>query len=284
MSWIALPFVDQDRRLRNGWWIAAFLAILALLLFPTILMAAHFKREVTIAEQALIIALATVAIQALRRKPLAEVIGRLDRRWPIEFLLGGLMGGLLMIVPALMLAIAGLVRFDLSHISLGALVAGALLMAGVALAEELLFRGVLFQRLIAGVGAWPAQVLIALLFVLTHLNNPGMQGATKIWAGCNIFLASILFGLAFLRTRSLAMPIGLHFMANTVQGVILGFGVSGEAEQGLLAPTFGSAPTWLTGGAFGLEASLPGLLTLVVLLIGTARFLGTSPSSKADVD
>lgn len=277
MSWIALPFVDEDRNLRNGWWIVGYLVILALLLFPTILMAEHFKREVTIAEQVLIIALATVAIQMLRRKPLTEVIGRLDWRWPIEFLLGGLLGGLLMIVPALMLVTAGFVRLDLSHTSLDALLDAALLMAGVAMAEELLFRGVLFQRLIAGVGVWPAQVLIALLFLLTHLNNPGMQGAAKVWAGCNIFLASILFGLTFVRTRSLAMPIGLHFMANTVQGVVLGFGVSGEAEPGLLAPTFGSAPTWLTGGAFGLEASLPGLLTLTVLMIGAARFLQTSP-------
>jgi hypothetical protein len=72
-------------------------------------------------------------------------------------------------------------------------------------------------------------------------------------------------------------------MANTVQGVVLGFGVSGEAEPGLLVPTFGSAPTWLTGGAFGLEASLPGLLTLIVLLIGAVRFLGTSLSSEAEI-
>jgi membrane protease YdiL (CAAX protease family) len=167
---------SEGRRLRNGWWIATFLAILALLLFPTILMAAHFKREVTIAEQALIIALATVAIQTLRRKPLAQVIGRLDRRWLIEFLLGGLSGGLLMIVPALVLAIAGLVRFDLSHTSLDALLDAALFMAGVALAEELLFRGVLFQRLIAGLGVWPAQVLIARLFVPHPLEQSGNAG------------------------------------------------------------------------------------------------------------
>ena len=62
------------------------------------------------------------------------------------------------------------------------------------------------------------------------------------------------------------LPIGLHFMANAVQGVVLGFGVSGEAEPSLLEPHFLSASEWLTGGAFGLEASLPGLVTVGILL------------------
>ncbi len=277
-SWIASVFVAQDRRLRNGWWIAAFFLILALLLVPTILVSARFGREVSIAEQALLIILATLAIQGLRRRPVTEVTGKLDGRWLAQFAIGGALGGLLMALPALVLAATGLVRFELSGVAPQALLMATLLMAGVALAEELLFRGILFQRLVDGLGVWPAQVLISLLFVLTHLNNPGMEGATKIWAGCNIFVASILFGLAFIRTRSLAMPIGIHFMANVMQGVILGFGVSGEAEPGLLAPRFLVDATWLTGGAFGLEASLPGMLVLLVLVAGFARLRG--PSAK----
>ena len=271
-SWIATFFVNPSRHLRNGWWIAAYFVLLALLLFPAILIAARFKREVTIAEQALIIILATLAIQALRRKPVSEVFGRFDGRWLTHLTIGGLLGGLLMAVPALCLMATGVVRFAASQASAQALGSAVLLMAGVALAEELLFRGVLFQRLIDGLGVWPAQILTALLFVLTHLNNPGMEGATRVWAGCNIFLASILFGLTFVRTRSLAMPIGLHFMANVVQGVIMGFGVSGESEPSLLIPAFQAAPSWLTGGAFGLEASLPGLLALLALLAGVCCF------------
>jgi hypothetical protein len=71
-----------------------------------------------------------------------------------------------------------------------------------------------------------------------------------------------LFGLAYLRTRSLALPLGLHFAANVVQGPFLGFGVSGADAPGLLTPTL-HAPTWLTGGAFGLEASVPGFVCVV---------------------
>lgn len=63
------------------------------------------------------------------------------------------------------------------------------------------------------------------------------------------------------------MPLGLHFMANFVQGGVLGFGVSGAEQSGLLIPVFGEAPVWLTGGRFGLEASLPGLICIVITLL-----------------
>ena len=93
-----------------------------------------------------------------------------------------------------------------------------------------------------------------------------MVGGTRLLAGANIFLASIAFGRAYLRTRSLAMPLGIHLMANFVQGGVLGYGVSGEAQAGLFTPAFHGAPAWLTGGAFGLEASVPGLLGVLALL------------------
>jgi membrane protease YdiL (CAAX protease family) len=86
-------------------------------------------------------------------------------------------------------------------------------------------------------------------------------------ASINIFLASIVFGLAFIRTKSLAMSLGLHFMADFAQGGVLGFGVSGTEQAGLLITAFGDAPTWLTGGQFGLEASLPGLICVVMTLL-----------------
>ena len=76
-----------------------------------------------------------------------------------------------------------------------------------------------------------------------------------------------MFGLAFIRTKSLAMPLGLHFMANFMQGGLLGFGVSGTDQSGLLKPIFASVPEWVTGGQFGLEASALGLICVVVTLL-----------------
>lgn len=69
-------------------------------------------------------------------------------------------------------------------------------------------------ELAQGIWQWPAQLLLGGYFLLTHLNNPGMTGSFKIMASMNIFLASFVFGFAFIRTQSLAMPLSLHFMAN----------------------------------------------------------------------
>ncbi len=198
---------------------------------------------------------------------MAELFGKYDVHWLKELCIGGLIGSALMLIPALILGIFGWVNWQWNPEGLSALLPNVFLFAGVAIAEELLFRGFFFQRLISGLGQWTAQLIVAAYFLLTHLNNPGMTGSVKAMASINIFLASILFGLAFIQTKSLAMPLGLHFMANFVQGGVLGFGVSGAEQSGLLTPVFGDAPIWLTGGQFGLEASLPGLICVVITLL-----------------
>jgi len=195
--------------------------------------------------------------------PLTEVFGGFEPARMREFAAGLLLGAALMLAPAFILGVTGSVRWQPGGADGGAVGSALLLMAGVALTEELLFRGFLFQRLIGGLGFWPAQIIVGGFFVLTHLGNPGMDGDTRVWASVNIFAASVLFGLAYGRTRSLAMPVALHFAANVTQGVLLGFGVSGGEQPSLLIPRFTNDLDWLTGGEFGLEASLPGLLAVI---------------------
>ena len=261
------PFLDATGRLRSGYWVAIFFAVLAGLLLPLIFLARGRGGEVSPVEQLAVVLTASVICQALRREPPSRLLGSLDGRWPREFLLGGLGGALLMAVPALALGLAGVVTWRRGTDGLAPLLPELALLAAAAATEELLFRGFLFRRLIDGLGAWPAQLLIAALFLLTHSEALRGLGSLGVLAGVNIFLASILFGLAYLRTRSLAMPLGLHLAANVVQGPVLGFGVSGTAGARLLVPSFSGAPDWLYGGQFGLEASLPGLACLVALLV-----------------
>ncbi|MBL8102840.1 MAG: CPBP family intramembrane metalloprotease [Anaerolineales bacterium] len=261
------PFLNSERQLRNGWWILVFLMVLVAFLLPVIIVAQQNNEEVSISTQALIIMLASFICQLLRRKPLAELLGKFSMRWFKELCLGSVIGSALMLIPALISGIFGWVYWRWNPENTSVLLPSLLLFAGIATAEELLFRGFVFQRLISGLGQWPAQLIIAVFFLLTHLNNPGMTGIIKVMASVNIFLASIMFGLAFVRTKSLAMPFGLHWMANWVQGGILGFGVSGTEQPGLLIPVFREAQIWLTGGQFGLEASLPGLVCLIVILL-----------------
>lgn len=268
-------FLNSKKRLHNGWWIVIFFALLATLLLPALLASIQMHHELSVWEQAGIILIATLIVQFLRKRSISEVTGEPNALALRDLGVGIAFGFLLMAAPAAMLWCGGFVHFSLTPLQAERILAAVLLMAAVAIAEELLFRGVIFQRLVAAVGEWPAQIVIGLLFVLTHLGNPGMDGATKAWAGANIFLASILFGKAFLRSKGLALPIGLHFMANVTQGVVLGFGVSGHDTASLLSSQFTIDAPWLTGGAFGLEASLPGLITLSLML--AYFFFSTDP-------
>ncbi|MBK6791563.1 MAG: CPBP family intramembrane metalloprotease [Anaerolineales bacterium] len=261
------PFLNSERQLRNGWWILIFFLVLAATLFPALLAARQNSMDVSIGLQAVIVMLASWICQLLRRRPLAELLGEFNLRWLKELGLGGLIGSALMLVPALILWVFGWVHWQWNPSGFLTFPSTLLLFAEVALAEELLFRGFIFQRLIAGLGQLPAQLLMAGYFLLTHLNNPGMTGDVKFFASINIFIASLVFGLSFIRTKSLAMPLGLHFMANLMQGGILGFGVSGTDQSGLFKPVFSEVPDWLTGGQFGLEASVPGLACVVVIFI-----------------
>lgn len=254
---------NPEGRLRNGWWIAIFFIALAALLFPLILLSGG---NVPIWSQALIILFATVICQTLRRRPLSEVTGAFNATWLAQLGQGLAIGALLMLAPALILFVTGAARWAATDWGQHALVGAFVLMAAVAIAEELLFRGFIFQRLIDGLGQWWAQLTIAGLFVLTHSTALEGAGDIRYLAGLNIFIASLMFGFAFIKTRSLAMPIGIHFAANFVQGGVLGFGVSGNEEQGLLAPTL-NGPDWLTGGAFGLEASVPGLVCVIAITL-----------------
>lgn len=253
--------------------------MLASFLVPTLVVAPHSATDVSIGLQAILIALASLACQFLRRKPLAELLGKLDGHWVKDFCLGGLVGSARMLIPALILRISGWVDWRLNPTGFATLAANSLLFAGVAIAEELLFRGFIFQRLSAGLGQWPAQWLLAGYFLLTHWGNPGMADSVRVLASANIFIASLIFGLAFLRTRSLAMPFGPHFMAGMIQGGVLGFGVSGTGQTGLLQPVFRGAPDWLTGGPFGREASVPGLICVGVALSLLYKWNGAQEAS-----
>ncbi len=258
-------FFDASGRLRNGWWCLVFYVVLAALVLPLVLATRTARVEVTEWSQALAVVAATWVCVRLRRERLTDVTGRFGRRWLREAALGALLGLGLMVAPALALLLAGKVQFSWNSVAWASLTTALLGSVAVAVAEELLFRGFVFQRLVAGLGPWPAQLLLGAYFVLTHSSNPNMTGEVGVLAGINIFVASLLFGLAFLKTRNLAMPLGLHATANWVQGAVLGFGVSGHEAHGLWSPRFRGAPEWLSGGAVGLEGSVPGLVCLVLV-------------------
>jgi membrane protease YdiL (CAAX protease family) len=278
----SLIFLNVNRELRSIWWVVIFFAILSLFLFPIIFLADYYRFEITYWLQVILIMAVSALCQAFRRNPLHDLTGKINKVWFRELLIGLMIGAMLMIIPAILLTMTGTIQWQLNKLSPSAFVSGISVMLSAVLAEELLFRGFIFQRLIDSTGPWPAQLIIGGLFLLTHLNNPGMTGLIKILASINIFIASLFFGIAYIKTKNLAMPIGLHFMANVMQGTILGFGVSGEKEVSILTPIVDKVPAWLTGGTFGLEASVPGLFLLVV--ISSALYFWYPSNNKIEIN
>ena len=118
--------------------------------------------------------------------------------------------------------------------------------------EELLFRGILFRWLEEFAGSWVALIITSALFGAAHLMNPN---ATPVAAFGIAIEAGVLLGGAYMLTRSLWMPMGLHAAWNFTQGEIFDVPVSGIDEHGLVQAKL-SGPALLSGGGFGLEASL----------------------------
>ena len=132
--------------------------------------------------------------------------------------------------------------------------------------EELLFRGVVLRHLEGLLGSWAALAITAALFGLAHFTNPhaGWFAALAI-----AMEAGILLGAAYYLTSRLWLAIGIHAAWNFTQGWVFSVPVSGsETPLGLLI-TRRAGPDWLTGGEFGLEASVVAMVlaTLAGLLM-----------------
>jgi len=126
--------------------------------------------------------------------------------------------------------------------------------------EEVVFRGILFRFLEAFGGSWFALALTSALFGLGHYWN---DNATAFSTFAIAVEAGILLGGAYMLTRSLWAPIGLHAAWNFTQGFIYDVPVSGFDQQGMVEAKL-SGPALLSGGAFGLEASV------IALVLATA--------------
>lgn len=141
--------------------------------------------------------------------------------------------------------------------------------------EELVFRGILFRWIEEFAGSWTALLLTSLFFGFAHASNPN---ATTFSSAAIAIEAGLLLGAAYMLTRSLWLPIGIHFGWNMTQGFVFDVPVSGIDVDGLVTAQM-SGPELLSGGAFGLEASL----IAVVLATGTGVWLLMKAMKKGEV-
>jgi hypothetical protein len=127
--------------------------------------------------------------------------------------------------------------------------------------EELLTRGYWLVNLSEGVGMPLAVILTSVVFAVGHAVNPNSSWVSTL----GLVLAGLFFAYAFLATRQLWLPIGLHIAWNFMEGPIFGFPVSGITDFLPLIQHTDRGPALITGGAFGPEA---GLIQIPALLLG----------------
>jgi membrane protease YdiL (CAAX protease family) len=137
-------------------------------------------------------------------------------------------------------------------------------MAAAAVTEELMFRGVLFRLVERRWGTWISLIVTGLLFGAMHLAN---KDATIYGALAIALEAGGMLAAAYVATRSLWLPIGLHFGWNFAEAGIFSTQVSGNGDNKGLLDSTTSGSDLLTGGDFGPEASLYSIVFCVMVAV-----------------
>jgi uncharacterized protein len=209
------------------------------------------------------VAVVLIAVERFTAGKAPAMIGFDPRHAPRDFLLGAGLGAALFSIVIGELAAGGFYRITAVHVSPALAIAVLLLLPGAAF-EELLFRGVIFRLFQEWGGTWIALAISALLFGLVHYKNPG---ASWVSTSAIALEAGVLLAAAFVVTRNLWFPIGLHFAWNFCEGPIYGTQVSGHHFVGGALLGRLSGPATFTGGPFGPEAGLAAIVTCVIAAI-----------------
>lgn len=196
----------------------------------------------------------------------AGVVRLAEGRWPseldlkpavTELLIGLAVGAAMLTAVVAGLYLLGVYDISGPHASSPWGTIGMAVESGVM--EELITRAIILRLLMRAFGVWPALALSAALFGAMHLGNPN---ATAVAAAAIAVEAGLMLAAFYLLTGRLWMSIGVHAAWNFTQGWVWGAAVSGiTVKESLFSskPKPG-APEFLSGGAFGPEASLPAMI------------------------
>jgi membrane protease YdiL (CAAX protease family) len=163
-----------------------------------------------------------------------------------------------------------------------------LTMLSVGFYEELIFRAYPVKNIAEGftIGSitpekatFIAVFLTSIIFGVAHAGNPN---ATSI-STFNIVLAGVMLAVPFVLTGRLALSIGIHFSWNWVMGGVYGLPVSGLNSRRSILQTNEIGPDLWTGGNFGPEAGLLGLIAMVFILICVFAYSKKINSNKLEL-
>jgi len=216
-----------------------------------------------------------VASRWFDKRPWREYGFHFNRKWWGDLVFGLLLGAVLMALVFGAELAAGWITItetlsSAPNISFWAGIAAWLVVfVCVGIYEEMLSRGYQVRNLAEGLnfqffGPRTALVLAylgtSIIFGLLHASNPN---ATLI-STFNLVIAGLFLGLGYVLTGELAIPIGLHITWNFFQGNVFGFPVSGTTSPATFIAIQQGGPDLWTGGAFGPEAGIIGLIAIAL--------------------
>jgi uncharacterized protein len=274
---MANPFYNAEQtRIRAPWRIAIFFAFIASGYAATIFaMEAAGLTEFTQWSFTLVVAAAILmGAFILDKRPLRDFGFACDRSWWADLGFGIALGALLMgAIFAIELG-SGMVRIKGFLASPSGLPFWRdigytfIVYAGVAFQEELIMRAYLMRNLAEGArgparsakaALWIAYVASSSVFGALHAGNPNASLQSVLL----LVLAGLFLGLPYFLSGEMAIPIGLHFGWNFFQGSVFGFSVSGTGFGGSFIAIEQGGPAWFSGGAFGPEGGVAGVLAIV---------------------
>jgi membrane protease YdiL (CAAX protease family) len=197
-------------------------------------------------------------VKVVERRRSVEISARFCLK---EIDTGILIGGGIIVIMTALLSLLGYYQIaEIGHWSV--LVNAVFLFAIGAFLQELVFRIVVFRLVEELLGSWLALVAISLIFGIAHIGNPNVS----LWSTIALILQDVLLTAAFIYTRRIWFVWGMHGAWNFFQDGIFGMPNSGVTSFVSWITPRVVGPAWLTGGSFGLEASL--VTTVLCLILG----------------
>ena len=294
-------FFNPVGRLRSGWRLLIFLLVLIVLdivweqvvrtlygfvstyrsiPYPDFLLGLAFRGGLLV----IALGLGYLCAHILEELPWRSLGASFHKGWLRDLIIGSVLGFLTLAV-AVVIAMAGRgISFSINQINsagiIKSMIGSGVLLVVAAFAEEAMFRGYALQTLARAKLAWLGVAFTLALFGVAHLTNPNtVPGFTFI----NTAIAGLWFAIAYFRTRSLWLPLGLHWAWNWALGWFFGLPVSGlNVASHPLMKASDTGPFWLTGGSYGIEGGLAGTIALALgtLVIWRISMISADPELK----
>ncbi len=294
-------FINEFGRLRSGWRLLLFVFafIAASFLIATVLRLAYavvaaaapglprsnFVSDVIFRTGLLGAALVAgyLCAKLFEALPWRSLGLTLHQGWLRDLIIGSVVGFASMGVAVAIASLGRGLSFSFSNAPaaiIRSMVGSAVLLVVAALAEEAMFRGYGLQTLTRAQLAWLGVFLTSVPFALVHLSNPNVVPGVTF---ANTALAGIWLAVAYLRTRSLWLPLGVHWAWNWALGWFFGLPISGiKLVSNPLLSANDAGPIWLTGGSYGIEGGFACTIALVLstIFLWRTRWLSATPELK----